>query len=169
MNVHQDNSQYILSKEVTNAIDHWLSKFPSDQKQSAILPALTIVQKHHNGWVTDAHVKAVAEYLSMPVVSVYEVATFYSMIQLAPVGKYKIDICVNISCMLCGADKIVKHIKKRLGIESGTTPDGRFTLHPVVECFAACVSAPMMIINGEYHENLTIEKVDKILEACGLE
>jgi NADH-quinone oxidoreductase subunit E len=109
---------------------------------------------------------AVAKYLGMPPVSVYEVGTFYSMLELKPVGRNMVSICTNISCMLCGADNIVEHIESKLGIKLGeTTVDGRVTLKKEEECLAACIGAPMMAVNGHYHENLTIEKVDQILDS----
>ena len=104
----------------------------------------------------------------MPPVAVYEVGTFYSMLELEPVGRNIVAVCNNISCMLCGADDIIAHIENKLGIEwGGTTADGRITLKKEEECLAACIGAPMMTVNGHYHENLTIEKVDQILD--GLE
>ena len=110
----------------------------------------------------------VADYLDMPPVLVYEVGTFYSMIELEPVGRNMVALCTNLSCMLCGADKIVTHVEKKLGIKLGeTTPDGRITLKLEEECLAACAGGPMMTVNGHYHEHLTPEKVDEILD--GLE
>ena len=107
---------------------------------------------------------AVAEYLNMPPIAVYEVATFYSMYELEPVGRHKICVCTNISCMLCGSDNIVGRLTEKLGIKLGeTTPDGRFTLKEV-ECLGACVDAPMFQIGDTYYGNLTAEKIDKILE-----
>jgi NADH-quinone oxidoreductase subunit E len=154
-----------LSSEVRSEIDGWLAKYPPDQRQSAVIPALTAVQEHH-GYLTSELMDAVADYLRIPQVSVYEVATFYSMFDLHPVGRHKISICDNISCMLCGADDVVAHVQERLGIKLGeTTPDGRITLHKEEECLAACAGAPMMLVDGHYHEHLTIERVDAILDA----
>lgn len=158
----------LLTKEVRAEIDHWVAKYPAEQKQSAVIPALNIVQEAHEGWLSEDMMDAVAEYLGMPKVSVYEVATFYSMLQTKPVGRHKISLCKNISCMLRGADKILAHMEKRLGIKIGeTTADGRITLIPEEECLAACVGGPMMAVDGHYHENLTLAKVDAILD--GLE
>jgi NADH-quinone oxidoreductase subunit E len=158
---------YELPAEVKAEIDQWLQKYPPEQKQSAVLAALHAVQ-HREGWLKNAHMDAVAKYLGMPPVSVYEVGTFYSMLELKPVGRNMVSICTNISCMLCGADNIVEHIESKLGIKLGeTTADGRITLKQEEECLAACIGAPMMAVNGHYHENLTIEKVDQILD--GLE
>ena len=167
MSAVQDNTPYELTDKVKAEIDHWLSKFPPDQKQSAVLAALSAVQ-HENNWVSVAQMDAVAEYLDMPPVSVYEVSSFYSMIETEPVGRNTVAFCNNISCMLCGADDLVAHVEKKLGIKLGeSTPDGRIFLKNEEECLAACIGAPMMTVNGHYHEKLTIEKVDQILD--GLE
>lgn len=159
-------SQSNLIKSETQAeIDRWLKKYPDDQKQSALLQALMFVQRDNGGWLSEEHLNAVADYLELPRIAVYEVATFYDMYDLKPVGKNKIDVCTNISCKLCGCGKIVSHLEKRLGIKIGeTTADGRYTLKGV-ECLAACAGAPMMQVNDlEYHEHLTPEKVDQILD-----
>jgi NADH-quinone oxidoreductase subunit E len=154
----------LLSGKVREEIDHWLTKFPPDQKNSAVLAALHAVQ-HEQGWVSTEMMDAVAEYLEMPRVAVYEVASFYSMIETQPVGRNTVSICTNISCMLCGADEIVAHVEKKLGARLGeTTSDGRIFLKLEEECLAACAGGPMMAVNGHYHENLTIEKVDRLLD-----
>lgn len=156
-----------LPQEVKKEIDAWLAKYPADQKQSAVLSALHAVQ-HLEGYVSVPQMDAVAEYLEMPKVSVYEVASFYSMIETRPVGRNTVAICNNISCMLCGADELIEHVEQKLGIKLGeSTADGRIYLKAEEECLAACVGAPMMAVNGHYHENLTIEKLDQILD--GLE
>jgi NADH-quinone oxidoreductase subunit E len=154
-----------ISDQDKQVMDEWIAKFPPEQKASAVVPSLLLIQKNHGGWLRNSLLEEVADYLGMPRIAVYEVATFYSMLELKPVGKHKICVCTNISCMLRGSDKIVKHLEKRLGIPlGGTTPDGKFTLKEV-ECLASCVTAPMFQIGDEYHENLTPEKVDKILES----
>lgn len=154
----------VLSQDARAHIDAWLKKFPSDQKQSAVIAALTFVQDENGGWLTNELMDAVAAYLGMPKIAVYEVATFYSMFELKPVGRHKICVCTNISCMLCGSKDIVKHLESKLGIRMGeTTPDGKFTLKSV-ECLAACTAAPMMQIGREYYENLTDKKIDEILK-----
>jgi NADH-quinone oxidoreductase subunit E len=159
--------RYELPAAVKSEIDRWLEKYPADQKQSAVLAALQAVQ-HEQGWVSLAQMNAVAAYLEMPPVSVYEVASFYSMIESKPVGRNTVAFCTNISCMLCGAENLVEHVENKLGIKLGeSTADGRIYLKSEEECLAACVGAPMMAVNGHYHENLTIEKVDRILD--GLE
>lgn len=155
-----------LSAAVRAEIDAWVSKYPSDQKQSAVLRALTVVQEENGGWLSEPLMEAVAKYLDMPAIAVFEVATFYSMYNTKPVGKYQIEICTNISCKLCGSSAIVEHLEKRLGIKLGeTTKDGLFTLR-AVECLAACTNAPMLRLGKDYYENLTPEKIDQILEAC---
>ncbi len=154
----------LLSEKTTKAIDHWLEKFPVDQRRSALLAALHIMQEENDGHLTQELLDAVADYLQIPRIAAYEVATFYSMYEFEPVGKHKICVCTNISCMLNGSEEIVSHLKEKLAIDFGeTTKDGRFTLKEV-ECLGACVNAPMMQVNKDYHERLTTEKVDQILE-----
>ncbi len=153
----------VLSYKVKKAIDLWLTKYPSDQRQSGVLYALSIVQEENQGWLTEPLMNAVAAYLGMPNIAVYEVASFYSMFELSPVGKHKINVCTNISCYLCGSEQIVDYLKDRLNIDIGeTTKDGRFTLREV-ECLAACGGAPALQIGRQYYENVTPEKIDKIL------
>jgi len=154
----------LLSEKTRAEIDRWLTKYPSDQKQSAVITALHLVQADNGGWLTEKLMDEVAAYLEMPNIAVYEVASFYSMYDLEPTGRHKICVCTNISCMLADSDEVVEHIKKRLDINVGeTTEDGKFTLKEV-ECLAACVGAPMMMIGGDYYEHLTPEKIDKILD-----
>lgn len=153
----------MLSSQRIAEIDHWIAKFPSQWKQSALLQALRIVQDEH-GWLSNELMEAVAEYLGIPKIAVFEVATFYSMYNLKPVGKHKIEVCTNISCMLNDSEKIMMHLEKRLGIKvNETTADGKFTLKGV-ECLGACVNAPVCQIGRHYHEHLTPEKIDGILE-----
>ena len=159
-----DSKIQLISEQSRADIDGWIKKYPEEQKRSAVMAALRIVQDQNNGHLTNDLMDAVAEYLDMPTIAVYEVATFYSMYELEPVGRHKICLCTNISCMLCGSDNIVEHLTQRLGITLGqTTPDGRFTLKEV-ECLGACVDAPMFQIGDTYYGNLTAEKIDKILE-----
>ncbi len=153
----------LLSSTVCAEIDKWLAKYPDSWSISASMPALRIVQDSNGGYLTTDLMDAIAEYLDVPAISIYEVATFYSMYELKPVGRHKICVCTNISCMLCGSDDIVSHLKSKLGIDFGeTTVDGKFTLKEV-ECLAACGGAPMMQIGREYYENLTTAKVNEIL------
>lgn len=158
-----EETKYILIDAIKKEIDQWLTKFPADQKQSAVLYALRITQENNQGWLTEAMMDAVAEYLEMPKIAVYEVATFYNMYDLQPVGRHKINVCTSISCMLCGSEKIMGYLQHKLNIKAGeTTEDGKFTLKKA-ECLAACCGAPMMQIDKTYYENLTEEKVDQIL------
>jgi NADH-quinone oxidoreductase subunit E len=155
-----------LSAQVCAEIDRWLAKYPVDQKRSAVLAALRELQHENGGHLTIALMDAVADYLELPPVAVYEVASFYSMFELKPVGRHSISVCTNVSCMLRGADGIVEHLERKLGVKTGeSTPDGKFYLKKEEECLAACVRAPMMQINHVYYENLTPEKVDRILDS----
>ncbi|HFQ14475.1 MAG TPA: NADH-quinone oxidoreductase subunit NuoE [Gammaproteobacteria bacterium] len=157
----------LISDASRAEIDRWIAKYPPEQKRSAVMAALRILQDQNKGYLTTDLMDAVAEYLAMPPIAVYEVATFYSMYELEAVGRHKICVCTNISCMLRGSDEIVAHLNKRLGIGLGeTTQDGRFTLKEV-ECLGACVEAPMFQIADKYYGNLTPETVDEILD--GLE
>jgi NADH-quinone oxidoreductase subunit E len=166
--ITQSRKSDLLSPESRARIDAWIAKYPADQKKSAVLSALQAAQEQNGGWVTRELMDAVADYLDMPPVLVYEVGSFYSMIELQPVGRNMVALCTNISCMLCGAESLVEHVEKKLGIKLGeTTSDGRITLKMEEECLAACSAGPMMTVNGHYHEKLTPEKVDAILD--GLE
>jgi len=154
-----------LSAHAREEIDHWVNKYPADQKQSAVLGALREVQHENKGYLTTELMDAVAEYLGMAPIAVYEVASFYSMLETKEVGKHSISVCSNISCMLCGGDDIIKHIENKLGIKIGeSTADGRYYLKEEEECLAACCGAPMMMVDHIYYENLTPEKVDAILD-----
>ena len=154
----------LINAESKADIDKWIAKYPPEQKQSAVMAALRIVQDQNGGYLTGELIEAIAEYLGMPSIAVYEVATFYSMYEMKPVGKYKICVCTNISCMLCGSDDVVQHLQNKLGIKLGqTTEYGMFTLKEV-ECLGACVNAPVLQVGNEYYENLTKEKLDKLIE-----
>lgn len=158
----QDKTQ--LSESVRAKIDNWMKRYPADQKRSAVIEALRYAQAENNNWLSEPLMDAVADYLGMSKIAVYEIATFYTMFNLKPVGQHLIEVCTNISCMLCGCDKIVNHLKKRLQINfNETTPDGKFSLREA-ECLAACANAPMFQIGKKYYENLTLEKVDHILD-----
>lgn len=153
-----------LPDEVKREIDRQVAKFPADQKRSAVLGALTAAQHHNHGFLTTEIMDEVAAYLELPPIAVYEVASFYSMYETKPVGRHSISVCTNVSCMLRGADRIVEHLEKRLNVSLGeSTKDGRFYLKREEECLAACCGAPAMQINHKYYENLTFEKIDKIL------
>lgn len=159
------NGKVELSRHVRKEIDHWVEKFPSGRQRSAVIAALHAVQHENGGFLTAPLMNAVAEYLDMPPIQVFEVATFYSMFETKSVGRHNVAVCTNVSCMLRGADEIVEHLEKKLGIGLGeSTADGRIFLKREEECLAACCGAPMMQVDHEYHENLTIEKVDEIVD-----
>ncbi|TQV87832.1 NADH-quinone oxidoreductase subunit NuoE [Aliikangiella coralliicola] len=152
----------IPAEEIT-AIDNWIKKYPPERKRPPIIAALKVVQDHNGNYLTEEMMQAVAEYLDVPHVAVYEVATFYSMFHLDKVGRHVISVCNNISCSLRGADKVIEHLQNRLNIKVGeTTEDGLYTIK-TVECMAACGGAPMLEVDKVYHENLTEEKIDQIL------
>ncbi len=154
-----------LSAHARKEIDRWLAKYPPDQKQSAVLAALREVQHENQGYLTTALMDAVADYLAMPKIAVYEVASFYSMFETRPCGRHSVSVCTNISCMLRGADDIVRHIESKLKIKTGrTTKDKRIYLKQEEECLAACCGAPMMMVDHVYYEDLTNTKVDRILD-----
>ena len=158
----------LLSAETRAHIDHWVSKFPAEHKRSALIQALMVTQDQNKGWLDREHIESVANYLDLPPVWAHEVASFYSMFHLQAVGRHKVNICTNISCWLNGAEDLVDHVEDKLGIKHGqTTEDGRITLVQEEECLAACCGAPMMVVNGHYHENLDADKIDEILD--GLE
>jgi NADH-quinone oxidoreductase subunit E len=155
----------LLSDQVKEEIEHWKARFPDGKQRSAVISALHAVQHENEGYLTAELMNAVADYLELPTIQVYEVATFYSMFQTKPVGRHNIAICTNVSCMLRGADAIVERVEKKLGIELGeSTEDGRIYLKREEECLAACCGAPMMMVDHKYHENLTPEQVDDILD-----
>ncbi len=157
-----------LSQHVIDEIEHWKSRFPAERSRSAVIGALHAVQHENGGYLTAELMNAVAEYLDLPSIQVYEVATFYSMFQTRPVGRHNVAICTNVSCMLRGAENLVRHVEKKLGIKLGeSSPDGRIYLKEEEECLAACCGAPMMMVDHKYHENLSIAEVDRILD--GLE
>jgi NADH-quinone oxidoreductase subunit E len=159
-----ENEKNLLAPDIREHIDQWNLRYPPDQKRSGVFEALRVVQERNKGSLTVELMDAVAAYLGLPNIAVYEVATFYSMYYLNPMGKQVIDVCTNISCMLNGSEKILEHLKKRLGINlNETTKDGKFTLKEV-ECLGACIAPPVCQIGKKYYENLTPEKMDEILE-----
>jgi NADH-quinone oxidoreductase subunit E len=154
-----------LSPHVREEIDHWVAKFPPERKRSAVIAALRAAQHENNGFLTAQIMDAVAAYLDLPPVQVYEVASFYSMFETHPVGRHHVSICTNISCMLRGAEDLVAHVEKRLGIKTGeSTADKRIFLKCEEECLAACTGAPMMMVDHVFHEHLTPEAIDRVLE-----
>jgi NADH-quinone oxidoreductase subunit E len=155
-----------LSAHVREEIDHWVAKFPPERQRSAVIGALHAAQHENKGFLTPELMTAVADYLRLPPIQVFEVASFYSMFETKPVGRHSISVCTNISCMLCGGDDILAYVEKKLGIKAGqSTPDGKFYLKVEEECLAACCGAPMMMIDHVYYEGLTPKKVDEILDA----
>lgn len=153
----------MLSAESIEKIEYELSKYPQDRRQAAVMSALRIVQMER-GWLSKESISEVAKYLRIPEIAALEVATFYNMYDLEPVGEYKITICTNISCMLRGSDEIVQHLQHKLGVGfNEVTPDGKFCLKEG-ECMGCCGGAPLLHVNNsEMHEFLTTEKVDALI------
>ncbi len=154
----------VFSSEVEAEIDRHLAKYPV--KRSAILPLMFIVQRERGGWLDPPGVAYLADRLGVRVTDIWEVATFYTMINTEPVGRYHIQVCRTLSCKILGAGKITEHCSHRLGIKPGeTTADKLFSLSEV-ECLGSCGTAPMFQIGFDFHENLTVEKVDEIINRC---
>ena len=163
-----NNGSAMLTEKTLKTIDHWAAKFPPDKKRSALIQALMAAQEQNGGWISRELTEAVAGYLELPPVWAHEVVSFYSMFFDQPAGRHKVNLCTNISCWLNGAEDLLEHAEKKLGLKlGGTTDDGRISLVREEECLAACCGAPMMVVDGHYHENLDIEKMDAILD--GLE
>jgi len=164
----KNNGSAMLTGKTLETIDHWAAKFPADKKRSALIQALMAAQEQNGGWISRELTEAVAGYLEVPTVWAHEIVSFYSMLFDQPVGRHKVNLCTNISCWLNGAEDLLAHAEKKLGLKLGeTTEDGRISLVREEECLAACCGAPMMAVDGHYHENLDIEKMDAILD--GLE
>ena len=154
----------LLTSETKQEMDHWLNKFPKGEQRSAIIGSLHAAQHQNSGFLTSELMDAVADYLNVPKIHVYEVASFYSMFQTKNVGKHEISVCTNISCMLRGSDEILNHIENKLSIKVGeSTADGNIFLKKEEECLAACTGAPMMMVDHIYIENLDIKKVDEVI------
>jgi NADH-quinone oxidoreductase subunit E len=153
-----------FSEETLQLIQKIIARYPQGKQKSALIPVLHIAQAEFDGWLSPEVMDYVAEILNITPIEVFEVASFYTMFNLQPVGKCVLEVCRTSSCWMNGAEDIVKHIEKRLGIKEGqTTPDGMFTLK-TVECLGACGYAPMLQCGASYHQNLTFEKVDALLE-----
>ena len=163
-----DNAQSAtaaLSPDTRAEIDRWVQRFPAGRQRSAVLSALRAAQEQNHGHLTPPLMDAVAAYLGLPPIQVYEVASFYSMFETHPCGRHHVSICTNISCMLRGAEALVAHAEKHLGIRLGeSTADGRIFLKQEEECLAACTGAPMLMVDHVYHEDLTPEKLERILD-----
>ncbi|MEW6361093.1 MAG: NADH-quinone oxidoreductase subunit NuoE [Pyrinomonadaceae bacterium] len=154
-----------FSPEVIEEMRSHLKKYPPGRSRSALIPLLFVIQRER-GYIDNPGVNFLAKFLELEVTDIWETATFYSMLNLRPVGRHHIQICKTLSCKIMGEPEITEHICSRLGIKPGeTTPDGKFTVS-LVECLGSCGTAPMMQIGFDYYENLTKEKVDKILESC---
>lgn len=157
------NTGEMLSEAAKKHIDQWILRYPPEQKRSGVFEALRYVQAENEGYLSLPLMNAVADYLGMPPIAVYEVASFYTMYNLSKVGKHLVQVCTNVSCMLNGSEKIVEHLKKTLGVNfNETTADGLVTLKEV-ECLGACVNAPVCQIGQTYHEHLTTDKMDALL------
>jgi len=157
----------LFTPEIRAEIDRHIAKYPAEWKQSAVMPALTLVQESNGGWLSRELMDDVAAYLDMPAVAVYEVATFYGMYDLEPTAKHKVCVCNSISCMLSGSEDLIAHLEKKYGVKPGqTTPDGRFTFKEV-ECLGACRHAPAVLVGKTYHENLSAQALDALI--TGLE
>ena len=155
----------LLNEHTRHEIDEWVARFPEGKQRSAVLSALRFAQEQNNGFLTPDLMDAVAEYLDLPSIQVYEVASFYSMFETSPCGRHHVSVCTNISCMLNGSEDIVRYIEGKLGIKTGqSTPDGRIFLKREEECLAACTGAPMMMVDHIYHEHLTPQSVDEVLD-----
>ena len=155
----------LLNQHIKEEIDEWVQKFPQGKQRYAIIASLHSVKRFNQGFLTAQLMNEVADYLDLPRIQVFEVATFYSMFNTQPVGRHEISICTNISCMLRGSDEILDHIEERLNIKAGeSTPDGKIFLKKEEECLAACTGAPMLMIDHHYIENLNIKKVNEILD-----
>jgi len=158
------NQANFIQGDVKARIDRWIANYPEDQKQSATMAALRIVQEVNGGHLTTDLMDQIADYLEIPPISVYEVATFYSNYEHQPVGKFNLCVCNSISCMLRGNEEIFEYLEKKLNIKPGeVTEDGRFSIKKV-ECLGACGGAPMMQVGKVYYEDLTEASLDKILD-----
>ena len=154
-----------FSATVIDEMKMHVAKYPADRTRSALIPLLMLVQRER-GWIDNPGVNFLAKFLNLEVTDVWETATFYSMFNLRPVGRHHIQICKTLSCRIMGEPNITEHICSKLGIHpGGTTEDGKFTV-TMVECLGSCGTAPMMQIGFDYHEDLTVEKVDKVLSDC---
>jgi len=155
-----------FSPAVIDEMKMHVAKYPADRTRSALIPLLFVVQRERGGWLDNAGINFLANFLNLEVTDIWETATFYSMFNLRQVGRHHIQICKTLSCRIMGEPDITGHICSKLGIHPGeTTEDSKFTV-TMVECLGSCGTAPMMQIGFDYHEDLTIEKVDKILDGC---
>ena len=150
-------------KQLIPEFDRLREKFPEGFASSMVLPCVRRIQEEY-GHVRNEDIAGLAEYLGVPRVQIEEVLSFYGQFRRAPVGRCHIEMCRNVSCSLLGAERLIDHVSRKLGIAPGeTTPDGRFSL-ATVECMASCGTAPMLVVNGTYHEGMTAEKIDRLIE-----
>ncbi|MCG9880082.1 MAG: NADH-quinone oxidoreductase subunit NuoE [Bacteroidia bacterium] len=155
-----------FSEETLAVAKKIMARYPEGKQKSALIPLLHLAQAEFDGWLSPETMDYVASLLNIQKIEVYEVASFYSMFNLKPVGKCMIEVCRTSSCWLRGANEVIQHLENKLGIKEGeTTTDGMFTLK-AVECLGSCGTAPMMMIGAQFHENLTFDKVDAIIETC---
>ncbi|MCX7728571.1 MAG: NADH-quinone oxidoreductase subunit NuoE [Bacteroidia bacterium] len=160
----EKRKQLKFSESALQTIEQIKTRYPEGKQKSALIPVLHIAQAENDGWLSPEVMDYVAELLNITPIEVFEVASFYSMFNLKPVGKCVLEVCRTSSCWLNGANEIVEYLEKKLGIKEGeTTPDGMFTIK-TVECLGSCGTAPMMQCGASYHENLTFEKIDQILD-----
>ena len=161
----ENTETFAFTAENQEAAKAILAKYPEGREASATMPLLTLAQRQNDNWLPRAAMDVVADMVGLASIRVYEVATFYTMYNLKPVGKNFVQVCTNISCLIKGSDDVFKACQKKLGVGNGeTTPDGEFTLLEV-ECLGACVNAPMMQINDDYYEDLTADTTEKVLDA----
>jgi NADH-quinone oxidoreductase subunit E len=154
----------LFTPEIRAEIETWCAKYPAEWRQSAVIPALHILQDANGGWLAQRQLDDLALYLGMPPIAVYEVASFYSMFDLKPVGRHKVCVCNSISCLLGGSEELIHHIEEKYGVGPGeTTPDGKFTFKEV-ECLGACRDAPAVLIGRRYHEKVSGEALDKLID-----
>ena len=162
--MHETHKEIEFNSETLNLVNRIIKRYPEGRQKSALLPVLHIAQSENNGWLSAEMMDYVANLLNIQPIEIYEVATFYSMFNLQPVGNCVIEICQTGPCWLNGAEEILTHFQSRLGIKPGeTTADGKFTIK-TVECLAACGNAPVIQVGTEYHENLTTQKADELLD-----
>jgi NADH-quinone oxidoreductase E subunit len=163
----QQPESFEFSKENKDVAEKILKKYPEDRKKSAVMPFLYLAQQQNKNWIPLTAMKYIAKYLEMPYIKVYEVATFYTMYNLAPVGKYFLQICTTSPCLIRGADKVVKICREKISKEENTLSENKLCSWHEVECLGACVNAPMMQINNDYYEDLdeknTIDIIDSLL------
>ena len=156
--------KFEFTKANLELADKILKKYPSDQKKSAVMPLLYLAQNQNENWIPLAAMKYIAKFLNMPYIKVYEVATFYSMYNLSPVGKYFVQVCTTTPCMIRGANKLVEACKEKISEDESVLSNDKSCSWMEVECLGACVNAPMMQINDDYYEDLDKEKTLKILD-----